>query len=166
MIEKVKNIIMNADYKKTARFFVIFSLIAFLVGGAVSALSLKTQIGEVISYHQTYENEHEKSETENREEIYAASKEHDKEHFLESADITKPSMFAKISIGLFGVICGLIGVTYWILVSAWLYKSAANASMTGILWGLLGLAGNIFAVILFLIAKDIVQSARGVNQNA
>ena len=38
--------------------------------------------------------------------------------------------------------------------------------MTGILWGLLGLAGNIFAVILFLIAKDIVQSARGVNQNA
>lgn len=30
MIEKVKNIIMNADYKKTARFFVIFSLIAFL----------------------------------------------------------------------------------------------------------------------------------------
>ena len=56
MIEKVKNIIMNADYKKTARFFVIFSLIAFLVGGAVSALSLKTQIGEVISYHQTYEN--------------------------------------------------------------------------------------------------------------
>lgn len=95
MIEKVKNIIMNADYKKTARFFVIFSLIAFLVGGAVSALSLKTQIGEVISYHQTYENEHEKSETENREEIYAASKEHDKEHFLESADITKPSMFAK-----------------------------------------------------------------------
>ena len=75
-------------------------------------------------------------------------------------------MFAKISIGLFGVICGIIGVTYWILVSAWLYKSASNASMTGILWGLLGLAGNIFAVILFLIAKDIVQSARGVNQNA
>lgn len=95
MIEKVKNIIMNADYKKLRGSLLIFSLIAFLVGGAVSALSLKTQIGEVISYHQTYENEHEKSETENREEIYAASKEHDKEHFLESADITKPSMFAE-----------------------------------------------------------------------
>ena len=118
MLEKVKNKIMNADYKKTARFFVIFSLIAFLVGGAVSALSLKTQIGEDISYHQTYENEQEKTETEIHEEIYATSKEHDKKHFLESADITKPSMCAKISIGLFGVISGIIGVTYWILVSA------------------------------------------------
>ena len=38
MIEKVKNIIMNADYKKTARFFVIFSLIAFLVGGLLCAI--------------------------------------------------------------------------------------------------------------------------------
>ena len=47
MIEKVKNIIMNADYKKTARFFVIFSLIAFLVGGAVSALSLKHRSGKL-----------------------------------------------------------------------------------------------------------------------
>lgn len=46
MIEKVKNIIMNADYKKTARFFVIFSLIAFLVGGAgFSALAENTDRG-------------------------------------------------------------------------------------------------------------------------
>lgn len=51
MIEKMKTKVMNVDYKRAAKLFVIFSWIALLVGGAVSALSLKTQIGEVISYH-------------------------------------------------------------------------------------------------------------------
>lgn len=35
MIEKIRHTIMNTDYRKTTEFFIVFSLIAFLVSGTV-----------------------------------------------------------------------------------------------------------------------------------
>lgn len=47
-----------------------------------------------------------------------------------------------------------LGAVYWLLVMAWLYKSAVCEGMNKSLWPIFGLFFNIFAVFAFLIARD------------
>ena len=47
-----------------------------------------------------------------------------------------------------------VGAVYWLLVMAWLYKSAVCEDMNKSLWPILGLFCNIFAVFAFLIVRD------------
>ncbi len=47
-----------------------------------------------------------------------------------------------------------LGAVYWLLVMAWLYKSAVCEGMNKSLWPILGLFFNLFAVFAFLIVRD------------
>ena len=47
-----------------------------------------------------------------------------------------------------------LGAYYWLLVMAWLYKSAVNEGMNRSLWTILGLFTNLLAVLVFLIVRD------------
>ena len=47
-----------------------------------------------------------------------------------------------------------LGAYYWLLVMAWLYKSAVNEEMNRSLWTILGLFTNLLAVLAFLIVRD------------
>ena len=47
-----------------------------------------------------------------------------------------------------------LGLYYWLLVVAWLYKSAVNEGMNKSLWPILGLFTNLLAVLVFLIVRD------------
>lgn len=163
MSEKLKNKIMNIDYRKTAKIYIIISLILILTVGTISAISLKTQINEAISYCRSDELGSDKDENIESEKRHYAhkfnSEESEKEHNLDFEDIaeenfTEPSLFSKICVGVLGVICFTVAVLYWLLIAGWLYKASAESSMNAVLWGVLGLICNLAAVILFMIVRS------------
>lgn len=178
MLEKIKNKVMNLNYKKTAVRFVIISIAAILVCGTVSAVSLKKQIGEAVSYHQTCEKEHdekEKSDSEQNQsekndyiaQVKSSDSQNHKSHkqnhkddddddFFDEANITEPSVFSKVSLSVTAIVTAAAFLFYWLLTAAWLYKSAAKTSMNKAMWAVLGLIGNIATVIAFLITRSFL----------
>ena len=175
MIKKIRNKIMNLNFGKTAKYFVIVSLIAFIAGGAALGFSFKTQIGEALSYYSTYKSgnltteeqnnyvqeKYDKQENGKFDEKYEKHKDkylkkYKEEKHFKKFNFTEPTITAKIVAVTVGAIYYLIGIIYWLLIAAWLYKSASETDMNGILWGVLGLIANLGAVILFLIIRNII----------
>lgn len=162
-MNKLQAGIMNMNFPKTAKRFIILSLVIVILSGVLTGFMFRTQIGEVITYHQTYENngnnesrgdygENDRYYSENR-----GDHEHDYENvdFFESGLFTKPSVGAEIVFGVYAVLCALLALAYWLLIMAWLYKAAAKASMNRTLWTILGLFFNLLAVIAFLIVRSL-----------
>ena len=52
-MNKLQNRIMNMNFKKTAKRFVLAALIIVILGGAAVGVAYRTQIQETITYHQT-----------------------------------------------------------------------------------------------------------------
>lgn len=163
MLEKLKNKIMNANYKKAAKIYIIVSLILIVTVGTISAVSLRTQINEAISYCRSYENSSENDDTTELNEIHYKNKiKHeraDKEEDFDFKNIvkenfTEPSLFSKICIVVLGILCLTAAVIYWLLIASWLYKESAKSSMNAVFWGVLGLICNLAAVILFMIVRS------------
>lgn len=59
--------------------------------------------------------------------------------------------------GATALLCGLLALAFWLLVAAWLYQAAVLSAMSGPLWGVLGLVGNVFAVVLFVIVRSFLR---------
>lgn len=55
-MNKFQTKIMNMDFKKTIRRFILLSLIIVVLGGVLTGFMFRTQAGEAIMYHQAYEN--------------------------------------------------------------------------------------------------------------
>ena len=55
------------------------------------------------------------------------------------------------------LLCELLAVTFWLLIAAWLYQAAVLSGMNGLLWALLGLGGNVFAVVMFLLIRSFAR---------
>ena len=72
------------------------------------------------------------------------------EGFWHDSAFTEPSLGAKISIVVYGLVCCAFVAAYWLLTAAWLNGAAAAAGMNAVAWTLAGLAGNMAAVALFL----------------
>ncbi|MBP3038867.1 zinc ribbon domain-containing protein [Bacillaceae bacterium Marseille-Q3522] len=161
-MNKLQSKIMNMDFKKTAKRFIVLSLIIVIVGGILTGLMFRTQISEAITYHQTYENSREnrmQEETTRYNEEYREDGqwEHgfEKADFFESVPFTVPTVGAQIVLFTYAVLCALIGLVYWLLVMAWLYQAAFRASMNRTLWTILGLFFNLAAVVAFLIVRSL-----------
>ncbi|WP_215532897.1 zinc ribbon domain-containing protein [Solibaculum mannosilyticum] len=77
---------------------------------------------------------------------------------FEDLPVTQPTAGAKITLGIFGMICLAAFGIYWLTVSAWLYQAADKIGFHGFLWFLLALIGNLFAVILFVLVRSILCS--------
>ena len=73
------------------------------------------------------------------------------------ASVTRPSAAAVISMGVTALLCGLLALAFWLLVAAWLYQAAVLSSMSGPLWAVLGLCGNVFAAALFAIVRSFLR---------
>ncbi|MDE5861214.1 MAG: zinc ribbon domain-containing protein [Ruminococcus sp.] len=160
MFNKLKEKLINTNYRKASKIFVIVSLALIFVTGTVSAVSLRTQISEAISFSRSYEEEKDTHKDSKQytftgtEQDYKNHGEHDiKSELIKAENFTEPSLFSKISVAIFATICIVIAGMYWLMVSGWLYKTATFNSMNPVLWGGLGLAGNIGAVILFKIVS-------------
>jgi len=165
-MNKLQNCVMNMDFRKAARRFIIAALLIVILGGIVVGATLKTQIQEAITYHQTYDNGIDReasqvqAQTESDERDRYAGENHGMVHenendgFLHSAQITEPSTGAKIVLGVYGLLCLLIGVFYWLLIAAWLYQAAEKCAMNGLLWAVLGIFFNLAAVLAFVLLRS------------
>lgn len=160
-MEKITTKIMRINFAKRLKQLIIAVLCVAVLGGGASAFLLRGQIGEVITSVQSWhENEDgnqagtEGAVTDNRE---YWKEEHHKDDILENIHITEPSAAAKAAVGITGLFCALSATIYWLLISAWLYKSAVLSGMNGFLWFLLGLCGNLLAAILFYLVRSFLR---------
>ncbi|MDD3228974.1 MAG: zinc ribbon domain-containing protein [Oscillospiraceae bacterium] len=164
-MNKLQSKIMNMDFKKTAKRFIVLSLIIVIGGGILTGLMFRTQISEAITYHQTYENSRENWIQKDNEENTKYNEDYredgrwehgfEKADFFESVQFTVPTVGAQIVLFTYAALCALIGLVYWFLVMAWLYQAAFRASMNRTLWTILGLFFNLAAVIAFLIVRSM-----------
>lgn len=159
---------MDMNFKKTARRFVLAALLIVILGGAVVGVAYRTQIQEAITYHQTYTERNDsktqkvqgqtvngnKNEYFEKENGRARNHEFKRGDFFNSAQITEPSAGAKIVLGVYGLLCLLLGISYWLLIAAWLYQAAEKCAMNGFLWAVLGIFFNLAAVLAFLLLRS------------
>ena len=94
--------------------------------------------------------EHDGNEADYNEAGGGSDHEHDDEGPESSFAFTEPSIGAKISIAIYGLLCCAFLAAYWLLTAAWLNGAAAAAGMNAVAWTLAGLVGNLIAVALFL----------------
>lgn len=80
-------------------------------------------------------------------------KHHDIEHF----EISEPSTAAKVTVSVTCLLGFLSIVSFCVLTAAWLYQAATLSGMNGLLWGVLGLGGNLIVVVVFLIVRSFTR---------
>ena len=140
-MKKLQEKIMRASFGKLLKRWVIAALCVTLLGGGVSAALLSPQIRETITAVQTIHQQKDQwehdfpgdghdREEENRERFEAED--------VFRASITRPSTAAFISMSVTALLCGLLALSCWLLVAAWLYQAAVLSGMSGPLWGVLG----------------------------
>ncbi len=162
---KIKEKILNANFKKIPRCFIVIVFIYLLAGGILGVMAVKTQLSEIISLKEkgaVY-----LEENKNKDEVYEEySKKKDKEkHHSQKEEwknilktqITPLSFNSKIILVIILGIGHILMLVYWILISAWLYQAADKAKMRKNLWAAVGLIGNILAVILFISVRDYIR---------
>lgn len=166
--------VMKANFGRSFRRWLIAVLCVALLGGGVSAFLLRPQISEAAAavqqiqmqesqWEQEYRSDrHDKNdrEREDREpdekHDTEGRKDHDKEDLL-LASVSRPSTAAFFSVGVTGLLLGLLGIAFWLGTAAWLYQLAALSDMNGMLWAVLGLCGNLFSAALFLVLRGFIR---------
>ena len=136
--------LMKKNYAKAFKTTVILAVLLALFSAVVIPLSLSQQISDLSALHQTAQ-----------EQTVQQDGEHhvDREELWKSR-ITPPSAGTLAALGGIAVLWLAFGIYYWLLVVAWLYKSAVNEGMNRSLWPILGLFTNLLAVFAFLIVRD------------
>lgn len=137
--------LMRKDYVKAFKTTVILAVLLALVSAVVVPLSLSQQISDLSSLKQS-------AQTVRQDGDHG-------EHSIEREDlwksrITPPTAGTLAALGGIAVLWLALGIYYWLLVIAWLYKSAVNEGMNKSLWPILGLFTNLLAVFAFLIVRD------------
>jgi hypothetical protein len=160
--------IMNKDFKKAAKIFIILSLIIIIFGGILTGLMFGTQANEVHSYFNTLDNNFQEGTQPNFPVGHYYNKYEDNDRywsgymhndFFRSEQFTQPSTGAMIVLGTYLTLLTLLFIAYWLLITAWLYQAATKASMNGLLWALLGFFFNLYAVIAFLVIRSFIRQS-------
>ena len=169
-MNKLQRKILSTDFGKFAKRFIIIAVIIVLAGTLISGLMLRPQIEEAASLARTQQTESNVQDQQgNRNESDRQSMagsfngnqrgveggKNFRSHGAHFAfrSVSEPSLGAKISLGVFAILCILIAAVYWLAVAAWLYKRSSLAGMNVALWTILGLIGNVAAVAVFLILR-------------
>lgn len=159
-MKNLRERIMVASFGKLLKRWIIAALCVAFLGGGVSAALLAPQIRETISAVQTVHQQKGQWEHDFPRDGHDREEEH-KDRFeaedIFRASVTRPSAAAVISMCATALLCGLLDLSFWLLVAAWLYQAAALSSMSGPLWGVLGLMGNVFAAVLFVIVRSFLR---------
>ncbi len=159
---KIHEKIMRMNTGKRLKQIIFVALCVLLIGGGLSAITLRTQIGEVITAVQKWDDQEESGKDMGEEldiEKLRLQLENDDEGELDDIEnfvhMTEPSLAAEVVVGVTGLLCTVLIIAYWILIAAWLYQRAIQADMNGLLWFLLGIIGNLGTVVLFVVIRDI-----------
>lgn len=142
----MRETIMKKNYAKAFKRVVLLAVLLAVVSAVSIPLSLSKQISDLSDLEQTKQEQTVQTDGEHGER-------HDREEMWKS-QITPLSAANFAVIGGLAVLWLALGVYYWLLVVAWLYRSAVNEGMNKSLWPILGLFTNLLAVLLFLIVRD------------
>lgn len=151
---------MAASFGKLLKRWIIAALCMALLCGGVSAALLAPQIRETIAAVQTVHQQKDQWEHDFPRGGHDREEEHRDRFEVDDvlrASVTRPSTTAVVSMGVTALLCGLLALAFWLLVAAWLYQAAVLSDMSGPLWGVLGLMGNVFAAILFAIHRSFLR---------
>lgn len=171
---KIHEKIMRADFAKSLRRLIILAVCVILLGGGISTAMLAPRIREAASgirqreqdereYREAGERDGEKYREDSEgdgDSDYREGKERERgeEHdFLENMTITTPTASAVITLGITALCCFLLLFLYWLLVAAWLYQAAVCSGMNGLVWFAVGIAGNVFGAIAFLLVRSFIR---------
>lgn len=182
-MSKIHEKIMKTDFAKQLKKLIITAVCIMLIGGGISAVMLRQQIGEVVSNINQWEqlkesgtqnNVNEKQnkkdkrrygeyddESRNWDESgyhYEREGRYRGEHdFFENMVVTTPTTEAFIAVGI-TIFCGFVFLLlFWILIAAWLYQAAVRSGMNGLLWLAAGLIGNVYAAVIFLLVRSFIR---------
>ena len=160
-MEKITAKIMRINFPRRMKQLIIAVLCAAVLGGGVSAFLLRSQIGEVIagvqSWHESEDGSRDETENSAADRRESPKEPHHGDDVFENIRITEPSTAAKVTAGITGSLCATAAAIYWLLIAAWLYKSAVLSGMNAILWFLLGLCGNLLAALLFYLVRTFLR---------
>lgn len=139
--------LIKKDYAKAFKIVVIMAVLLAVVSAIVIPLSLSQQISDLSSLEKNRQEQvfHEEN---------AHGEHHDEHVDLWKSQITPPTAGTLAALGGIAVLWLALGIYYWLLVVAWLYKSALNENMNKSLWPILGLFTNLLAVFAFMIVRD------------
>lgn len=82
---------------------------------------------------------------------------HEEYDFFDHTTITGQATAALFTVGITGLIDFVLLFLIWLSVAAWLYQAAVQSGMNGLFWLAAGLAGNVFAAILFLLVRSFIR---------
>ena len=139
--------LMKKDYAKAFKTTVILAVLLALLSAVVIPLSLSQQISDLSSLKQT-------AQEQTVQQDGVRGEHHADREELWKSSITPPTAGTLAALGGIAVLWLALGIYYWLLVAAWLYKSAVNEGMNKSLWPILGLFTNLLAVLAFLIVRD------------
>ena len=139
--------LMKKDYAKAFKMIVLLAVLLSLVSAVIVPLSLSQQISDLSSLHQT-------TQEQMMQQDGVQSEHHSDREELWKSSITPPTAGTLAALGGIIVLWLALGIYYWLLVIAWLYKSAGNEGMNKSLWPILGLFLNLVAIFLFLVVRD------------
>lgn len=143
----MKEKIMTKNYAKAFKTVIILAVVLALLSAISIPLSLAQQIRDISALEQS------------RQEQSITQDGQREEHHIDREKLWK-SQLTPLSAANYALLGGVallwlvLGLYYWLLVVAWLYKNAVNEGMNKSLWPILGLFTNLFAVFAFLIVRD------------
>ena len=152
----MRETIMKKNYAKAFKRVVLLAVLLAVVSAVSIPLSLSKQISDLSNLEQI-----------KQEQTVQTDGEHGERH-ADREEMWK-SQITPLSAANFAVIGGLavlwlaLGIYYWLLVVAWLYRSAVNEGMNRSLWPILGLFTNLLAVFIFMIVRDDPRRAKAAN---
>ena len=151
----MREIIMKKNYAKAFKRVILLAVLLAVVSAVSIPLSLSKQLSDLSDLEQTKQEQTVQTDGEHGER-------HDREEMWKS-QITPLSAANFAVIGGLAVLWLTLGVYYWLLVVAWLYRSAVNEGMNKSLWPILGLFTNLLAVFIFMIVRDDPRRAKAAN---
>lgn len=147
------NEIMNWDFKRIAKNYAILAVVAALVAGCLSVFLLWPQLsgawsdmaqaGMPLAWR-----------FEGLEEIMEWSL-----AGYSIGTVGAVSLGTRTLLLVVGLVLLALAAGYWLLVAGWLYQQAVRSDMNGVLWLLLGLVGNLAAVVLFIVYRSVTHVA-------
>ena len=151
----MREMIMKKNYAKAFKLVVLLAVLLAVVSAVSIPLSLSKQISDLSDLEQTKQEQMVQTDGEHGDR-------HDREE-LWKGRITPLSAANFAVIGGLAVLWLALGVYYWLLVVAWLYRSAVNEGMNKSLWPIMGLFTNLLAVFIFMIVRDDPRRVKAAN---
>lgn len=149
-MNKLTEKIRTANYPKLLARWLILALCVGLLGAVSSFLLLRPQLREAAAALQSREQE-------KTLQMDAQGEKRHAEHDWEDLSISEPSPAAKAAVGGTAAAALLFFGVYWLLVAGWIYQKSLQAGMNAMVWGFLGLLGNLGAGMVFLLVRSVLR---------